>query len=104
MTLSDHTSVHVNNCSVRLHVLDNGRRSGLPPVVVVPGMGEYAGEYGWLADRLGDRRVVVVDVRGRGGSDAPDAGYAWADHVGDLRAVVAELGLERPVLVAFSRG
>lgn len=97
-------SVFVDNAGVRLHVLDNGCAGGAPPVLVVPGMGEYAGEYAWLLDRLGERRVVVADLRGRGGSDTPESGYTWADHIGDLRAVVTALGLRRPVLVAFSRG
>jgi pimeloyl-ACP methyl ester carboxylesterase len=98
------TAVFVSNGSVRLHVLDNGRAGASPPVLVVPGMGETADEYAWLPGRLGGRRVLVVDVRGRGRSDAPPAGYAWEDHIGDLRAVVESRTLEPPVLVAFSRG
>jgi pimeloyl-ACP methyl ester carboxylesterase len=102
---SDATSVFVDNHGVRIHALDNGFLAPpLPAVLVVPGMGESAGEYAWLLDRLGDRRVVVVDVRGRGGSDVPDAGYTWEDHIGDLRAVVEARALDLPVLVAFSRG
>jgi pimeloyl-ACP methyl ester carboxylesterase len=101
----DPASVFVSNGDVRLHALDNGRvDAALPPVLVVPGMGEYADEYAWLLDRLGDRRVVVADLRGRGRSDAPGGGYAWEDHIGDLRAVVESRGLQRPALVAFSRG
>ncbi len=57
-----------------------------------------------MADALADRRVVVVDVRGRGSSDAPERGYRWEDHIGDIAAVVDLLGLDRPILVAFSRG
>lgn len=97
-------SVFVDNAGVRLHVLDNGRTSAAPPVVVVPGFGECAQEYAWLLDRLTDRRVLAVDLRGRGRSDAPDAGYAWEDHVGDLAAIVDALELRQPALVAFSRG
>ncbi len=101
----DPTSVFVENDGVRIHALDSGHLDGsMPAVLVVPGMGEAAEEYTWLFDGLGDRRVVIVDVRGRGGSDAPDAGYTWEDHIGDLRAVVEARSLDRPVLVAFSRG
>jgi pimeloyl-ACP methyl ester carboxylesterase len=46
----------------------------------------------------------VVDVRGRGQSDAPAHGYRWEDHIGDLAAVLDALALDRPILVAFSRG
>jgi pimeloyl-ACP methyl ester carboxylesterase len=101
----DPASVFVSNAAVRLHVLDNQRvRAMPPPVLVVPGMGERADEYAWMLDRLGGRRVLVADLRGRGRSDAPPVGYAWEDHIGDLRAIVESLRLERPVLVAFSRG
>ena len=98
-------SVFVDNDGVRLHALDNRRTDALlPPVLAIPGMGEYADEYAWLLDALGERRVVVVDVRGRGRSDVPESGYTWEHHIGDLRAVVEALGVERPIVVAFSRG
>jgi pimeloyl-ACP methyl ester carboxylesterase len=98
-------SVYVDNHGVRIHALDNRQvDAAQPPVLVVPGMGEYADEYEWMLDALGDRRVVIVDVRGRGHSDVPESGYRWEDHFGDLRAVVERLELERPIVVAFSRG
>jgi pimeloyl-ACP methyl ester carboxylesterase len=102
---ADDASVFVDHDGVRLHALDNGRTDAvLPTVLAIPGMGEYADEYAWLLDALGDRRVVVVDVRGRGRSDVPEAGYTWEHHIGDLRAVVDALGIDRPIVVAFSRG
>jgi pimeloyl-ACP methyl ester carboxylesterase len=105
MTEVAESSRFVDNDGVRIHALDNGRLDApLPPVLVVPGMGEYADEYAWLLDALGARRVVVVDVRGRGRSDVPDTGYRWEDHIGDLNAVVEATGLDRPIVVAFSRG
>jgi pimeloyl-ACP methyl ester carboxylesterase len=98
-------SVYVDHGGVRLHALDNQRAdTPHPPVLAIPGMGEYADEYAWLLDALGDRRVVVVDLRGRGRSDVPDSGYTWEHHIGDLRAVVDALDLDRPIVVAFSRG
>jgi pimeloyl-ACP methyl ester carboxylesterase len=96
--------VYTDNGGVRIHALDNERDGTLVPVLVVPGMGESADEFDWLLDALGDRRVLIVDVRGRGGSDAPDAGYTWADHYGDLLAAMATAGLDRPVVIGFSRG
>ena len=98
-------SVFVDNDGVRVHALDNGRTdSSLSTVLAIPGMGEYADEYAWLLDALGDRRVVVVDVRGRGRSDVPESGYTWEHHIGDVRAVVDALGVDTPIVVAFSRG
>ncbi|MFC8529272.1 alpha/beta fold hydrolase [Nocardia sp. NPDC057227] len=98
-------SIFIGNDRVRLHVLDNGHHADdQPPVLVVPGMGEHATEYAWLLDRLTDRRALAVDVRGRGRSDTPRTGYTWQDHIGDLRAVADARALDRPILVAFSRG
>ena len=90
---------------VRLHYLEHGRgHSGPVPVVVVPGMGERATEYEWLLEALPERHTIAVDVRGRGPSDAPGHGYRWEDHAGDVVAAVDAAGLDRPVLVGFSRG
>jgi non-heme chloroperoxidase len=52
-------------------------------------------------------RLVSYDLRGHGGSDKPTApefyreGWRWAH---ELRGVIELLGLERPVLVAWSYG
>jgi pimeloyl-ACP methyl ester carboxylesterase len=98
-------SAFVDNAGVRLHALDSGARDGgRAALLVIPGMGEAAEEYAWLLEACNERRVVAVDVRGRGRSDAPPNGYRWEDHYGDVAAVVAELGVDRPIVVAFSRG
>ena len=97
-------SVYTDNGGVRIHALDNQRDGVLVPALVVPGMGESAEEFSWLLDRLGDRRVLVVDVRGRGQSDAPDRGYTWQDHYGDVLAAAAAAELDRPVVIGYSRG
>jgi pimeloyl-ACP methyl ester carboxylesterase len=105
MTEVTNASVFVDNAGVRIHALDNGCPDELqPPVLVIPGMGEYAEEYSWMLDALGERRVVIVDVRGRGRSDVPATGYRWEDHISDVRAVVDALHVGRPIIVAFSRG
>jgi pimeloyl-ACP methyl ester carboxylesterase len=97
-------SVFTDHDGVRIHALDNGRDGAGVPALVVPGMGESADEFEWLLDALGDRRVLIVDVRGRGGSDAPEKGYTWTDHYGDLLAAAGAAGLDRPVVIGFSRG
>ena len=51
-------------------------------------------------------RLVGYDARGHGASSpAPDpSAYEYSDLVGDLEAVLADLELERPVLVGSSMG
>jgi pimeloyl-ACP methyl ester carboxylesterase len=51
-----------------------------------------------------DHHVVLVDARGHGRSDGPVAGYAAADHAGDLLGVIRALELDRPVLLGHSMG
>lgn len=52
------------------------------------------------------RRLVAVDLRGHGDSDKPDAPAAWARPrlADDLAAILAQLSLDRPVVVAWSYG
>lgn len=50
-------------------------------------------------------RVVVPDVRGRGGSAAPGpGGYTLADYASDAEALIDALGLNQPALVGHSMG
>jgi pimeloyl-ACP methyl ester carboxylesterase len=50
-------------------------------------------------------RVVRVDLRGHGASEAPPSGgYRWRDFAGDVEALVRALGLMRVVAVGHSMG
>jgi pimeloyl-ACP methyl ester carboxylesterase len=95
----------VSAAGVRLHYRDTGSGPvcGLP-AVVLPGFGEWAQEYDWLLAALHPRRALAVDLRGRGGSDAPEVGYSWECHIGDVEAVVEAAELEKFALVTISRG
>src|SRR4051812_34668689 len=53
---------------------------------------------------LGGRRAVAPDLIGMGGSGKPDISYRLADHVEHVGALLAELALRRPVLVAHDWG
>lgn len=91
-----------------LHVREWGDREG-PPILLVHGWSQS--QLCWsrqVAGGLADRfRLVAFDNRGHGMSEKPtDAAryldpQLWAD---DVAAVIDRLGLERPVLVAWSYG
>ncbi len=89
----------------RIRYLDNApeRPYGLP-ILFSPGLSDFADEYVEVLDFLAPRRVLVVEVRGRGQSEAPESGYKVADHVADLDAVLDEEGISRFHLMTFSRG
>jgi pimeloyl-ACP methyl ester carboxylesterase len=90
---------------LRIRYLDNAPRDpvGLP-ILFSPGFTDVAEEYEALLEFFAPRRVLVVEVRGRGRSDAPPSGYAAQDHVRDLAAVLENEQIERFHLMTFSRG
>ncbi len=90
---------------VRIRYLDNAPAGPIgPPILFSPGFTDYAEEYLEVLEFFSPRRVLAVEVRGRGGSEAPATGYAAADHAADLRAVLDEEGIDRFHLMTFSRG
>jgi pimeloyl-ACP methyl ester carboxylesterase len=48
--------------------------------------------------------VVMPDARGHGGSSAPQRGYRYDDHAGDVVGLIRGLELSRPVLLGHSMG
>jgi non-heme chloroperoxidase len=93
---------------VNLHVREYGKSTGVPIVLI----------HGWSQSHLcwskqyastlkDDARIVTLDLRGHGMSDAPAEidqytdGNKWAD---DIAAVIDQLELDRPILVGWSYG
>lgn len=95
-----------------LHVRDYGPHSGrLTPVVCVPGLTRTCRDFGFLAAHLATRprrprRVLALDLRGRGGSeyDRDAANYTPQREMLDVLDVMAAAGIERAVMVGTSRG
>ncbi len=96
----------VQNDGVRIRYFDSGRDSSaaLLPVVFVPGITDSGDDYLEMFELFGDRRLFVVELRGRGGSDSPEKGYAAADQASDLESVIAAERLTRFHVMTFSRG
>ena len=93
---------------LRLHVREWGKADG-PPILFIHGWSQnhlcWAKQYeSALADEF---RLVAYDLRGHGMSEAPlepehyTDSTLWAD---DVAEIIAELGLDRPVLVGWSYG
>jgi pimeloyl-ACP methyl ester carboxylesterase len=78
---------------------------GDPPVVLVHGMACHRGFLAPQAAHLARRhRVLAVDLRGHGESDAPEQRHTTQGFADDLHWTCAQLGLERPVVVGHSLG
>ncbi len=74
------------------------------PVVLVHGITESAASWDPVTAQLAsDHRVITLDLRGHGESGDADT-YDLAAMAGDVAAVVAAAGAERPHLVGHSLG
>jgi pimeloyl-ACP methyl ester carboxylesterase len=88
---------------LRFHVAEAG--SGDDPVLLLHGWPQHWYEWRDLMPALADRRrVLAMDLRGFGWSDAPRGGYEKESLATDVLAVLDELGLERVKLVGHDWG
>jgi pimeloyl-ACP methyl ester carboxylesterase len=98
---------------IRIHYLDHP--GGEPALVLLPGLSATAPIFEDLigAGLTPRFRAVAVDLRGRGQSDGPPAGfdpaspaagYTMAEHAADVVRLLDALGLRRAVLVGHSFG
>ncbi|HVW48226.1 MAG TPA: alpha/beta hydrolase [Solirubrobacterales bacterium] len=86
----------------RLHVLDYGGEK--PPLLVLPGITSPSITWDFIVAPLRDRvRPLVMDLRGRGPSDA-GGNYGAPDFAADAAAAIDQLGLERPLVLGHSLG
>jgi pimeloyl-ACP methyl ester carboxylesterase len=79
---------------------------GVPTFLLVHGLASNARLWDGVAARLVERGypAVTVDLRGHGRSSKPDGPYNIPTVADDLAALIAALGLERPVVAGQSWG
>jgi pimeloyl-ACP methyl ester carboxylesterase len=85
----------------QIHVQDHPGAG--PPIILMHGFPDNLHLYDRLVPYLSSppRRVVLFDFLGWGSSDKPSGyPYTTANQVGDLDAVITQLGLEQILLVA----
>jgi pimeloyl-ACP methyl ester carboxylesterase len=88
---------------IRFHVAEAG--SGDDPVLLLHGWPQHWSEWRHLMPALADRhRVLAMDLRGFGWSDAPRDGYLKENLATDVLAVLDQLGLEKVKLVGHDWG
>jgi pimeloyl-ACP methyl ester carboxylesterase len=87
---------------VKIHVRVGGKG---PAVVMLHGFGDTGDMWAPLAaDLAKDHTVVVPDLRGLGLSSIPDGGYDKRTQAGDIRGVLAALGIEHAVVIGHDIG
>ena len=78
---------------------------GDPPMLLLHGWGTDRGVLKPLFEHAqNSHRVVSVDLRGFGESDAPDQSYTVQGYADDVAFITAELGLKRPIVIGHSMG
>src|SRR6476660_1522109 len=93
-----------------LHARDYAAAAGLAklPVIAIHGLTRNAADFETVAPLIAQsgRRVLAVDVRGRGLSDrAPDPmTYQPATYAQDVLALLNQSGIERAVFMGTSMG
>ena len=96
----------IGDGGTKLHVQETGKRAG-KPILFLHGFSQcslvWSKQLG--SDLAASFRLVTMDLRGHGLSDKPRDAYGesriWAN---DVRAVIEQLELERPLLVGWSYG
>jgi pimeloyl-ACP methyl ester carboxylesterase len=79
--------------------------SGYPPLVFAHGAGCNRRFWGQQLPRFSSaHRVVAVDLRGHGESDAPSERYTVRPFAEDLASTCTQLGIESPVVIGHSLG
>jgi len=92
---------------LRLHYRDYAGDASRPPIVCIPGLTRNARDFEGVAERLaGRRRLICVDLRGRGQSEygKDPMRYVPLTYVDDMEALLAELDLGRFLLFGTSLG
>jgi pimeloyl-ACP methyl ester carboxylesterase len=88
---------------IRFHYAEAG--SGDEVVLCLHGWPQHWYEWRHLMPALADRyRVIALDLRGYGWSDAPPGGYEKENMADDVLAVLDALGIERVKLVGHDWG
>lgn len=110
-TSQEWKSLHVSAPDgLKLHVRHIGARAGAAtPLVCLPGLSRNVDDFEAIGRALaepGDRWVVAIDSRGRGGSqyDPNWRNYDLKVELADLLAVLVGLGIETAAFLGTSRG
>jgi pimeloyl-ACP methyl ester carboxylesterase len=98
VTFTDH---EVTTDGVRICARDYGGDG--PDVLLIHGGGRNIHDWDEVVARLDGMRVAAMDLRGHGESSVVEA-WDWDGAVGDVRALVTELGMRRPIVVGHSLG
>ncbi len=99
----------LEHAGLRIRFAEFGPIGGVeagPPLVLIHGLFLSHHMFDRLIERLPDRRVIALDLRGHGRSSRPLEAYrySWASLGEDVVAVLDHLGIDRAVVAGLSLG
>jgi pimeloyl-ACP methyl ester carboxylesterase len=88
---------------INMHYIRTGGRK--PPLILLHGLTASGACWTELARALEDKYdIIMPDARGHGKSSAPDYGYRYEDHAGDVVGLMKALRLPPAILIGHSMG
>ncbi|RPH94319.1 MAG: alpha/beta hydrolase [Calditrichaeota bacterium] len=89
---------------IRLHYWRTGGDQK-PVIIMVHGITDYGLNWARLAAKFEkEYDIIMIDARGHGFSQKPDAPYNIETHVEDLAGLINALGIHMPILIGHSMG
>jgi pimeloyl-ACP methyl ester carboxylesterase len=106
MSLPTARSSFISQQNLRFHYLAWTTDEKEPPIILVHGLGSNAHVWRMVASHLvqAGLRPLAFDLRGHGLSSKPNTGYNIETMADDLRELVRDCRLKRPLLVGHSYG
>ncbi len=101
MSFSEH---FVNNNGVSIHCLEYHKNNAQTPLIFIPGATNSADDIAQDLDGVLTRYHIIISLRGRGKSQAPEKGYTLENQASDVVAVINYLQLTSCILFGHSVG
>ena len=96
-------SNHVDLATIQMHYLDWGGED--PPILLLHPNRTNARVWDFVVEHSAATNCwLAPDQRGHGLSDYPSSGYGYADYLGDIRAFLRLVGIDRVHLVGAATG
>jgi pimeloyl-ACP methyl ester carboxylesterase len=88
---------------IRLAYVEMGAPDG-PPTLLIHGYTDNSRSWSLIAPFLAKRRLLAIDLRGHGRSDAPRCCYAYTDLADDAALFLDAMGIARADVIGHSLG
>jgi pimeloyl-ACP methyl ester carboxylesterase len=88
---------------VTLAYVEMGDTAG-PPTLLIHGYTDNSRSWSLIAPYLKDRRLLAIDLRGHGKSDAPACCYAYTDLADDASLFLDAMGIAKADVIGHSLG